>query len=158
MTKKLDLSLSEAELEDFLASERTVRVASVDADRRPHVVPLWFVWLEGAMYLNSTLGNVTVENLLHGSGLAAAVVDDGQTYDVLRGVVLRGRVSLANDDPRVPRARQAWSDKYLAGNPVPYDRWLNRVWMRLDPGEISSWDFRKIPEAKARQRGSEGAS
>jgi nitroimidazol reductase NimA-like FMN-containing flavoprotein (pyridoxamine 5'-phosphate oxidase superfamily) len=158
MTKKLDLSLSEAELEDFLASERTVRVASVDAGCRPHVVPLWFVWLEGAMYLNSTLGNVTVENLLRGSGLAAAVVDDGQTYDVLRGVLLRGRVSLANDDPRAPRATQAWSDKYLAGNPVPYDRWLNRVWMRLDPGEISSWDFRKIPEAKARQRGSEGAS
>jgi hypothetical protein len=136
-------------------------VASVDTDCRPQAVPLWFVWLGGAMYLNSTLGNVTVENLLQGSGLAAAVIDDGQAYDVLRGVVVRGRVSPANDDPRVPQVKQAWSDKYMAGNPVPYDRWRDRVWMRLDAEEISSWDFRKIPEAKASQRAvaeAEGAS
>ena len=38
----------------------------------------------------------------------------------------------------------------MGGNPVPYDRWKNRTWFRLTPERITSWDFRKIPEAKAR--------
>jgi nitroimidazol reductase NimA-like FMN-containing flavoprotein (pyridoxamine 5'-phosphate oxidase superfamily) len=83
---RLDLSLSDQGLDEFLMSQRTTRVASTGEDGTPHVVPLWFVWHGGVLYLNSTLGNPTVENLLR-TGQAAAVIDDGQTYDSLRGVV-----------------------------------------------------------------------
>lgn len=148
---KLDLSLSDDELTDYLRSQRTVRVASVGPGGDPQVVPLWFVWVDGALFLNSTLGNVTVENLASNPN-AAAVVDDGDAYEELRGVVLRGPIVRAGADPRVDRAKRAWSDKYMGGNPVPYDRWRDRVWLRLDPVAVSSWDFRKIPAAKARAR------
>jgi nitroimidazol reductase NimA-like FMN-containing flavoprotein (pyridoxamine 5'-phosphate oxidase superfamily) len=147
---KLDLSLTREELEAFLASQRTVRVATVGSSGTPHVVPLWFVWLHGTMYLNSTLGNPTVENMLR-TGRASAVVDDGTTYDELRGVVITGLVERAEDDPRVAQADGLWSDKYMGGNATPYGRWKDRVWLRLLPEQVASWDFRKIPEAKARR-------
>lgn len=147
---KLDISLTPEELEEYLTTQRTTRVATVDADGTPHVIPLWFVWVDGVVFLNSTLGNVTVDNILE-SGRATAVVDDGDTYDALRGVVVTARAARADDDPRVPQANQAWSDKYMGGNPVPYGAWKNRAWFRLDPERIASWDFRKIPEAKARR-------
>src|SRR5215218_1131494 len=83
MVARLDLSLDDEELERFLSSQRTVRVATVGSDGVPHVVPLWFVWLDGRLYLNSTLGNPTVVNML-ATGRASAVVDDGTVYDELR--------------------------------------------------------------------------
>lgn len=150
MTGRLDLSLSEAEMEPYLRSQRTARVATTDDGGRPHVVPLWFIWHDRTLFLNSTLGNPTVENALR-TGRAAAVVDDGDDYDDLRGVTLSGRVEQAEDDPRLPQVEREWSEKYLGGKEVPYRRWRNRVWLRFIPEHIASWDFRKIPEAKARR-------
>lgn len=147
---KLDISLTPGELEEYLATQRTTRVATAAADGTPHVVPLWFVWIDGVMFLNSTLGNVTTDNILE-SGKATAVMDDGETYDALRGVVVTARAVRADDDPRIAEAERTWSEKYLGGNPVPYRAWKNRAWFRLDPERIASWDFRKIPEAKARR-------
>jgi nitroimidazol reductase NimA-like FMN-containing flavoprotein (pyridoxamine 5'-phosphate oxidase superfamily) len=152
---KLDLSLTLEDLDDFLAGQRTVRLATVDPLGLPQVVPLWFVWLEEAMFLNSTLGNLTVRNF-EANPRVSAVVDDGASYDELRGAILRGRVERANDDPRIPAVADAWSVKYMGGNPVPYDRWKNRAWFRLEPEEITSWDFRKIAEAKARAKAEGG--
>ncbi|HYZ11959.1 MAG TPA: pyridoxamine 5'-phosphate oxidase family protein [Actinomycetota bacterium] len=147
---KLDLSLTDHELEAYLFQGRTIRVATVGPDGLPHVVPLWFVWHDGTLFLNSTRGNPTVENMMR-DRRAAGVVDDGDTYDTLRGVVIAGRVEIAEDDPRLAQAERLWSDKYLGGNEPPYRRWRNRVWLRLVPERTASWDFRKIPEARARR-------
>jgi nitroimidazol reductase NimA-like FMN-containing flavoprotein (pyridoxamine 5'-phosphate oxidase superfamily) len=155
MMAKLDLSLSQEELDAFLGDQRTVRLGSTGGDGRPQVVPLWYVWLDGAMFLNSTLGNLSLRNL-ESNPQAAAVVDDGDSYEQLRGVILRGRVERADRDPHIPEVRALWSRKYMGGDLVPYDRWKNRVWLRLRPDEVTSWDFRKIPEARARSRGGGG--
>jgi hypothetical protein len=149
---RLDLSMSATELETFLSSARTVRLATCGTRSGPHVVPLWYVWLDGTMFMNSTLGNVTLRNVEE-NPMASALVDDGDTYDVLRGAILQGPVQRADADPQVERVGGLWSHKYLGGAAVPYGRWKNRVWLRLVPESIASWDFRKIAAAKARARG-----
>lgn len=153
---KLDIAMTDEERDAYLAEQRTVRLATVAADGTPHVVPLWFVWHQGSMWLNSTLGNVTVENLL-GSGLATGVVDDGEAYQELRGVTLAGQVERVGDT--APEAvERAWSEKYMGGGELPYRRWRNRSWFRLVPTSVASWDFRKIPEAKARAKREHGGA
>lgn len=147
---KLDLSLTPDELEAYLRAQRTIRLATCGPDV-PQVVPLWFVWREGSVFMNSTLGNVTIENLQR-DPLATGTIDDGELYDELRGVLIQGRVEWAVDDPGLAGVKEIWSQKYMGGNPVPYDRWKDRVWFRLMPERITSWDFRKIPEAKARAK------
>lgn len=151
---KLDIAMTEEEREAYLAGQRTVRLATTGPDGTPHVVPLWFVWHEGNMWLNSTLGNVTVENMLR-SGLATGVVDDGEAYETLRGVALTGEVERVGDS--APEAvERMWSEKYMGGGELPYRRWRNRSWFRLAPTREASWDFRKIPEAKARAKRASG--
>lgn len=145
----LDVSMTAEEIDAFLAEQRTVRLATADEDGVPHVVPLWFVWRDGRMYLNSTLGNVTVENVLR-TERATGVVDDGEAYDELRGVTLIGTVDrLGAEGP--PEVERAWSEKYLGGGDLPYRRWRNRSWFVLRPDRTASWDFAKIPEARARR-------
>ena len=146
---KLEISMTSDEVDAFLESGRTVRLATAAADGTPHVVPLWFVWDHGAMYLNTTLGNVTVDNIGR-SGTASGVVDDGEGYDDLRGVTVTGSVErLEGDAP--PEVERAWSVKYLAGMEPPYKHWRNRAWFLLSPSRVASWDFRKIPEARAKR-------
>ena len=147
---RLDLSLSPAELDAFLEAQRTVRVATVGARGRPHVIPLWYVWLDRTMFLNTTRGNRSVRNV-EANPAAAATVDDGESYDELRGVVLHGRLEEAEGDPRLERVLQAFSRKYYGGNPPPFTVWRNRFFLKLEPERITSWDFRKIPEARARR-------
>jgi nitroimidazol reductase NimA-like FMN-containing flavoprotein (pyridoxamine 5'-phosphate oxidase superfamily) len=149
----LDLSLTPAERDDYLAGQRTVRVATVSPDGVPHVVPLWFVWSSEALFLNSTLGNPTVENMLR-TETASAVIDDGVPYEELRGVLLTGRVTRLGDTAPA-EVERAWSDKYMGGGELPYRKWRNRSWFRLDPDRIASWDFRKIPAARARREARE---
>jgi nitroimidazol reductase NimA-like FMN-containing flavoprotein (pyridoxamine 5'-phosphate oxidase superfamily) len=156
MTGGLDLSFTMEEMEPYLRAQRTARVATTSQSGDPHVVPLWFVWEDGTLFLNSTRGNPTVENALR-TGRAAAVVDDGDEYDVLRGVTISGRVELAEGDQRLPRVEGEWSQKYLGGRELPYRRWRGRVWLRLVPDRLASWDFRKIPAAKARRDETSGA-
>ena len=148
---RLEISLTAEEVDAYLVEQRTARVATVGPDGEPHVVPLWFVWVGGEVYLNSTLGNPTVENMLR-TGRATAVVDDGIEYDALRGVVLHCAAARAEEDERLAEVERTWSVKYLGGNEPPYRRWRDRVWLRLHPDRTASWDFRKIPEARARQQ------
>ena len=150
----LDISLTTEEIDSFLLEARTVRLATAGSNG-PHVVPLWFVWLWGSLHMNSTLGNLTIVNLTD-DPRAAGVVDDGEGYDSLRGVVLHGSVTIGEEAvpaSRMEAVKSAWSSKYLGGASVPFDLWRGRVWLRLDPSGLSSWDFRKIPAARARRDG-----
>lgn len=145
---KLDLSLTGAELDAYLETQRTIRLATVAPEGSPQVVPLWFVWVGGVVFMNSTRGNVTVRNL-QANPAATGVVDDGETYDQLRGVMVSGRIEWGQLD-RGDAVNGTWSEKYLGGNPVPFERWKDRIWFHLAPERVASWDFRKIPEARAR--------
>lgn len=146
---KLDLSLTPGELDSFLSAQRTIRLATATPRGLPHVVPLWFVWVDGVVFMNSTLGNVTIRNLQRNPA-ATGSIDDGDAYEELRGVLVHGEVQWADEDARLEKVKSAWSTKYMEGKPPPYDRWKNRIWFRLVPARITSWDFRKIPEAKAK--------
>jgi nitroimidazol reductase NimA-like FMN-containing flavoprotein (pyridoxamine 5'-phosphate oxidase superfamily) len=152
---KLDLALTPSELRAFLHEQRTIRLATASPTGQPHVVPLWFVWVDGTVFMNSTLGNVTIRNLQRNPA-ATGSIDDGDVYEELRGVLVQGKVEWAADDPRLDEVKAAWSAKYMGGAPPPYDRWKNRIWFRLAPRRISSWNFRKIPEAKAKARARSG--
>lgn len=147
---RLEISLTPEELDAYLAEQPTARIATVGPGGRPHVVPLWFVWVDGTMFFNTTRGNRSVRNL-EANPQASAVVDDGIVYDELRGVEVRGRIEEAVEDPRLPAVREAFGSKYFGGNPPPFDRWRDRFYLRLVTERVSSWDFRKIPAARARR-------
>jgi nitroimidazol reductase NimA-like FMN-containing flavoprotein (pyridoxamine 5'-phosphate oxidase superfamily) len=47
------IAMTDDERDSFLAHERTCRVATNGPDGHPHVSPLWFVWVDGAIWLYS---------------------------------------------------------------------------------------------------------
>jgi hypothetical protein len=142
------IAMTAAEVDDFLAAERTCRVATSGKDGRPHVVPLWFVWDSGAFWLSSVVRSQRWTDLMRDPRVAV-VIDAGVEYTELRGVELSGEVVPVGEVPRtgVPnpeldRVEQLFANKYSRGVAVPPDG--RHAWLRLTPEKLVSWDFRKI--------------
>jgi hypothetical protein len=145
------IAMSAAEIDEYLGSARTCRLASVGPSG-PHVTPLWFVWHEGSLWAQSLTRSQRWADLMRDPRVAV-VVDDGEGYLELRGVELRGKVVTvgeiprtgAEDVPELTTVEAAFARKYLGGGEFGYDG--RHAWLRLDPEKIVSWDFRKIPPA-----------
>jgi hypothetical protein len=140
-----ELRLDPPELEKLLAEAREVHVATVSPGGVPHVVPLWFVWHDGAVWVNSLIKSRRTRDVAAGSPVAVCA-DTGYEYEDLRGAVLKGRFTDASADPGLPQAQGMFARKYWGGDEVPAVR--SHVWMKLAPEHVASWDFRKIPAGR----------
>ena len=141
------IAMTSDEVDAFLAEQHTCRVATVGTNG-PHATPLWYVWLDGALWLTSLSRSQRWADLQNDPRIAV-VVDAGEAYTELRGVELRGRVEVVGEVPRtgepVPELdgpEQAFADRYTGGT---IGRDGRHAWLRLVPEKITSWDFRKIP-------------
>ena len=139
------LRLTERELDDLLATERTLRAATVSPEGLPHVVPLWFVWHDGAIWINSLRRSKRAHDVAAGSAVALCV-DTGVEYEQLRGAVLYGRVAPASEATDLSHVRAAFARKYWGLDTIPDLK--SHEWLLVRPDNIVSWDFRKIPAGR----------
>ncbi|MBV2356377.1 pyridoxamine 5'-phosphate oxidase family protein [Streptomyces sp. J2-1] len=142
------IMMSPGELDDFLSTQRTCRVATVGADGTPHVSALWFAWDGGSLWLYSVVRSRRWAQLRHDQRVAV-IVDSGEEYDQLRGVELSGRVEFVGEIPRVGELRAEldtaetlFARKNFGLEELPHDG--RHAWVRLTPEKIVSWDFRKL--------------
>ena len=122
-----------------------VSVATVGPDGAPHVVPLWFVWPEDAMYVSCRQGSRTWRNASRDPRVSITI-DLGRSWPEIAGVVVWGRTELLpaeHPSMRVPIS--AWHEKYrslLVGE--GFARFAEQVpalgFLRVVPTRLSTWD------------------
>jgi general stress protein 26 len=122
-----------------------VSVATVGPDGSPHVVPLWFVWPEDAIYVSTRREGRTWANVSADPRVALAI-DLGRAWVEIAGIEVRGPAELLpaeHADMRHPIS--AWHEKYrplLAGDGFP--RFADEVrglgFLRVTPERIAAWD------------------
>jgi hypothetical protein len=143
--------MDSAELDAFLAQQRTCRVAT-SSPAGPHLTALWFVWDGTALWLTSLVRSQRWTDLQRDPRLAV-LVDAGEDYAELRGAELRGTAEIIGEVPRTGLPEPALDDperlfagKY-GGGVMRHDG--RHAWFRLVPDAISSWDFRKLSAERA---------
>jgi hypothetical protein len=141
------IAMTPEERDAFLGAERTCRVATVGAEGGPHVTPLWFAWDGASLWLTSIVKSQRWTDLQRNNRVSV-IVDAGHDYMELRGVELRGMVGVVGEVPRtgeqVPELEipeRLYAEKYTGGHVLHDGR---HAWLRLTPGKIVSWDFRKL--------------
>lgn len=143
------IMMTRGELDAFLGTQRTCRVATVGGDGAPHAGALWFVWDGTALWLYSITRSRRWAQLRKDPRIAV-VVDDGHEYGELRGAELTGRVDFVGEAPRtgepcpeLDAPERLFAEKYFGMTRMPHDG--RHAWLRLTPRSVASWDFRKIP-------------
>jgi nitroimidazol reductase NimA-like FMN-containing flavoprotein (pyridoxamine 5'-phosphate oxidase superfamily) len=110
----------------------------------PHVVPLWFVWLQDAIYASARRESQVYRNVLRDPRVAVQM-NLGRSWTEQAGVLVHGVAeALGPDHPAARRALSAWFDKYreeLAGTGfAAYTEQVRHpVLLRLPPGRFSTW-------------------
>lgn len=136
------LKMTEEELDAFLGEERVLRLATVDDTGWPAVVPVWFVLWDGAFWVWN-LDRADRTPRLQAGTKVGVCVDGGVEYAELRGATARVTYEFVADDEVPVEVRTLMARKYFhSDGPVePAD---DHTWMRLDPIELQTWDFRKV--------------
>ena len=112
-----------ARAESWAQAQRRLRDAevlwltTVRSDRRPHVVPLIAVWLEGALYFSTGEGEQKAKNLASNPHVTIAIGPDALTEAL--DIVLEGEATVVSDAAKVRRIAKAYVAKYGEGWRLP---------------------------------------
>lgn len=104
------------EVERLLMEARTYWVASVRADGRPHVAPVWGVWLEESFVFETSDGSVKARNLLR-EPRCAVHIDHAEA-----GVIVEGQASRISDETLI----RAFADAYVPKYDWDLEQYLSR--------------------------------
>lgn len=150
-----DISMTDRELEDFLRGGHTLHVASIDADGYPHLAPMWYVVRDGTIVFRSFTKSQKIVNLRRNPKLSV-LVESGESYDELRGVMIRGDARLVDDRDYVLETYGALAAKYemIGGQRVDLEpESLEAAFgghadkntaVVVEPVKVASWDHRKL--------------
>jgi PPOX class probable F420-dependent enzyme len=146
--QRSQIVMTEDEITDFVASSRTGTLATISADGQPHLVAMWYGLLDGEIWLETKAKSQKAVNLRRDARFTF-LIEDGDTYDTLRGVSFEGHAEIV-DDPDTcfsvgvsvwERYTGPYSEDMKAGVEMMMNK---RVAVRLAAERTRSWDHRKL--------------
>jgi len=150
-----DITMSPGDLRAFLEEGRVVQVASLHRDGRPHLVPMWYVVDDGKVVFRSFTRSQKIVNLRRDPRLSV-LVERGETYSELQGVMIEGRARLIDDPAYVLALYGKMAAKYAMVGPAPkvlspeelaasFGRYAAKnTAVVVEPGRVTSWDHTKL--------------
>jgi PPOX class probable F420-dependent enzyme len=142
MNRRAAIAMSETEVAAFLASERVITVATIGRDGWPHLMPLWYVVRDGACWAWTYAKSQKVRNLER-DARCTLQVEAGDTYDQLRGAMLKCAAAIHRDPEVVLGVGNDLAARYGGGH-VRAAQAAKRVALQFVVKEIASFDHRKI--------------
>jgi hypothetical protein len=149
-SKREQIQLSDEEVSDFLAAERTVICATNGVDGWPHLMPLWFVVRDGELWTWTFAKSQKIKNLER-DPRATMQVESGEQYQELRGVMLETEVVLHRETEDVLALGLEIFQKYTGMDELPdavremvAKQAPKRVAMQFVERRRASWDHSKL--------------
>jgi PPOX class probable F420-dependent enzyme len=144
--RRAAITLSTEEVAAYLTAAKTAVLVTIGPDGVPDPVGMWFVTDGDDLVMRTYAKSQKVRNLERDPRVSV-LVEDGETYDTLRGVQLSGRVTMSRDVDAVLDVVAGLAAKY--DGVIDLDREALRgyaakqVALRLHPEQVVSWDHRK---------------
>jgi PPOX class probable F420-dependent enzyme len=144
-----DVSLSPAEVRHYLADQRTGVLATNGPGGFPHQMAMWYL-PEDDRLLMWTYGRSQKAANLRRDPRASFLVEDGDTYPTLRGVLVQGTAELVADPAELLRVGISLRLRYHPGSDIEEARVAlasqapKRVIIVLPVSRVISWDHRKL--------------
>lgn len=152
MSRRDQIRMTEDELRAFMKDARTIILCSHGPQGFPHPMPMWFVVDDdGAVRMTTFAKSQKVQNLRRDPRVSL-LVEAGERYEELRGVVFYGRAEVTEETDRVLETLMAVTAlhqppelmKAEAMREAMRKQAAKRVEIRVKPDRIVSWDHRKL--------------
>ena len=155
MTKRrAEISMTETEqrafLEEAIAAGVTVTFASIDQNGYPHLVAMWAMLKGGLLHFTGYRKSQKILNLKRNPKITC-MLELGDTYDQVRGLVIQGRAEII-EDPELSRelmmviggSKDPDHPMGKASDEKVMEVARKRSCVRVHPERIYSWDHRKL--------------
>ena len=142
------IQMSDAEVLDFIHQSRTATMATIGADGTPHLVAMWYAVVDGQIWVETKAKSRKVVNLRRDPRMTV-MIEDGLTYDALRGVALEGTAEVVDDPDALWAVGVSVWERYNGPytdevKPLVEIMLHKRVAVRLDVERTRSWDHTKL--------------
>ncbi|MEQ6900008.1 PPOX class F420-dependent oxidoreductase [Nocardioides sp. YIM 152588] len=146
--QRSQVAMTDEEVAAFIAGKRTATLVTVGATGQPHAVAMWFALLDGVLWFETKAKAQKAVNLRR-DPRATVLLEDGLTYDTLRGVSMEGTCEILDDRAALWAVGVDVWERYTG----PYSEEVrpfvetmlhNRVAVRFDVSRTRSWDHRKL--------------
>ncbi|MEM9201253.1 MAG: PPOX class F420-dependent oxidoreductase [Actinomycetota bacterium] len=142
------IQMSEAEVAAFIDQSRTATMATIGPDGSPHLIAMWYAVVDGQIWFETKAKSQKVVNLRRDNRLTV-MIEDGLTYDALRGVALEGVGEIVEDPAALWAVGVSVWERYNGPytddvQPLVEVMLHKRVAVRLDVRRCRSWDHTKL--------------
>ena len=144
--RRPQIRLTPDEQAAFFRERKKAAFATIDKDGFPHVVAMNYFAKDGAFWMTSYGKAQKVVNVRRNPKVAL-MVEAGDSYAELRGVMIRGRCEILDDVGAVKAAFASRTQAQADPNPVQPGAAASapkRVVLKVVPETIISWDHRKL--------------
>ena len=151
MKQRDAIALTPTEQRDYIATARTLTLCSNGPRGYPHAVAMWFVVDDdGTVWMTTYRKAQKAVNIARDPKVALHI-ESGETYETLKGVLIRGDAEVVRDEQVVFRTLQrvhakmagAFPDAAGAEDVIQWQA-QKRVALKITPRRISSWDHAKL--------------
>ncbi|GAC81412.1 PPOX class probable F420-dependent enzyme [Gordonia malaquae] len=145
--QRSQIVMSDDEITEFINQHRTGTWATQGKDGI-HLIAMWYAVIDGEIWIETKAKSQKVVNLRR-DPRATILIEDGLTYNALRGVSIEGTTEI-HDDPDTCLAVgisiwERYNGPYTDDLKPAVDAMMNkRVAVRLIPTRIRSWDHGKL--------------
>ena len=144
------IRMTTEEIDTFLDGRRVMNVATIGPTGHPHIVAMWYGFLDGKVAFWTFAKSQKILNLRR-SPLVSALAEDGATYATLKGVELVGTGRIVEDREQIlaiglsvaerhngPAAASAEARPFLEAQAA------KRLGVVIDVDKVVSWDHTKL--------------
>jgi len=142
------ITLSDAEITEFVEQNRVATMATIGPDGLPHLVAMWYAVIDGVIWFETKAKSQKSVNLGRDNRISV-LIESGNTYDTLKGVSFEGRAAVIDDADALWAVGVSIWERYTG----PYTEEMRpfveimlnkRIAVRVDVDRTRSWDHRKL--------------
>ena len=146
--QRAQITMTDDEITAFVDRSRTATMATNGPGGMPHVVAMWYAVIDGQIWFETKAKSQKAQNLRRDDRITC-MVEDGLTYDTLRGVSLEGRGVIVDDPDDLWKIGVSVWERYTGpyteeARPLVESMLTKRIAVRLDVERVRSWDHTKL--------------
>ncbi|MEO3800821.1 pyridoxamine 5'-phosphate oxidase family protein [Nonomuraea sp. B1E8] len=149
MNQRARIAMSDDDVTAFLEAARKLQLATINRDGTPHLVTMFYGLSEGRIAFWTYAKSQKARNLARDPRVTC-LVETGDAYDELRGVLVYGKAERLDDRDRVMDVGMMVARGTTPGVPDellrPYveKTGLKRVAYVVERTKVVSWDHRRL--------------